>query len=141
MLAMQHAGRWPQEELVPPRVSHGDEKGYGEMQHLLDLPAPPTAVFAVSDKTAVGAYRAVTERGLSIPGDISIVGFDDIELAGILNPPLTTVHVSGETMGIVAFERLRGLIDGAEQDMDGQMRWTIPTKLIERGSVARCTNQ
>jgi DNA-binding LacI/PurR family transcriptional regulator len=139
LLALQHAGHWPQEELVPPRVSHGEEKGYGEMQRLLALPDPPTAVFAVSDKTAVGAYRAAIERGLSIPGDVSIVGFDDIDLARALNPPLTTVHVSGETMGSVAFERLWGLIDGAERGLDGQMRWTIPTRLIERGSVARRT--
>jgi LacI family transcriptional regulator len=139
LLALQHAGHWPASELVPPRVSHGAQKGHGEMQHLLDLPDPPTAVFAVSDKTAAGAYRAAIERGLSIPGDVSIVGFDDIELASVLNPPLTTVHVSGETMGTVAFERLRGLIDGAEQGIDGQMRWTIPTRLVERGSVARRT--
>lgn len=139
MLALQHAGHFPAAELVPPRVSHGEQKGYGETQHLLDLPDPPTAIFAVSDKVAAGAYRAATERGLAIPGDVSIVGFDNIELASVLNPPLTTVDVSGETMGIVAFERLRTLIDGAEQELDGKMRWTIPTRLIERGSVERRT--
>jgi DNA-binding LacI/PurR family transcriptional regulator len=137
MLALQHAGHFPVAELVPPRVSHGEQKGYGEMRHLLDLTDPPTAVFAVSDKAAAGAYRAAIERGLTIPGDVSIVGFDDIELARALNPPLTTVHVSGETMGMVAFERLRGLIEGAKEGFDGQMRWTIPTQLIERGSVGR----
>jgi LacI family transcriptional regulator len=137
MLALQHAGHFPVSELVPPRVSHGEQKGYGEMQHLLGLAEPPTAVFAVSDKAAAGAYRAAIERGLTIPGDVSIVGFDDIELARALNPPLTTVHVSGETMGLVAFERLRGLIEAAQEGFDGQMRWTIPTRLIERESVGR----
>lgn len=137
MLAIAQAGQWPDRALVPPRVSHGDEKGYGEMQLLLDLPQPPTAVFAVSDKAAVGAYRAVAERGLSVPGDISIVGFDDIEVGRVLNPPLTTVHVSGETLGRVAFERLRSLISGGEADLPAQMRWTIPTNLIVRGSVSR----
>ncbi len=136
MLAMARAGRWTDPALVPPRVSHGDEKGYGEMQLLLDLPDPPTAVFSVSDKAAVGAYRAVVERGLSVPGDISIVGFDDIEVGRVLNPPLTTVHVSGETLGHVAFERLRTLLTGAEGDLTTQIRWTIPTTLVIRGSVA-----
>jgi LacI family transcriptional regulator len=136
MLALAHTGLWPEREMVPPRVSHGDDKGHGEMELLLDLPEPPTAVFAVSDKAAVGAYRAVIERGLSVPGDLSIVGFDDIEVGRVLNPPLTTVHVPGETMGRVAFERLSRLIDGTEQDIPAQLRWTIPTKLVVRGSVA-----
>lgn len=135
MLALQQAGLRAGEELVPPRLSHGDEKGYGEMHHLLSLPTPPTAVFAVSDKTAVGAYRAAAERGLAVPGDVSIVGFDDIEIARALNPPLTTVHVPGETMGQVAFTRLRGLIAGAERDLLGPMKWTVPTTLIHRDSV------
>ena len=81
MLATQRSGLTPDMDLVPPRISHGEEKGYGEMLHLLDLPNPPTAVFAVSDKAAVGAYRAALDRGFSIPGDISIAGFDDIEIA------------------------------------------------------------
>jgi LacI family transcriptional regulator len=139
MLALAHSGRWPVQSLVPPRVSHGDEKGYGEMLALLDLPEPPTAVLAVSDKAAVGAYRAVTERGLSVPGDISIVGFDDIELGRALNPPLTTVRVPGEEMGRVAFERLHRQIAAAGRDpaLPLQTRISIPTHLVERGSVAR----
>ncbi len=137
LLAMQQAGIWPEEVLVPPRVSHAEEKGYHEMAGLLDLPEPPTAVFAVSDKTAVGAYRAVIERGHSVPNDISIIGFDDIEVSRALNPPLTTVHVSGETMGKVAFERLLGLIEGREQRLARNIKWTIPTNLVVRGSVAK----
>ncbi len=139
MLAMAHAGLWPEPAMTPPRVSHGDDKGYGEMRQLLDLPNPPTAVFAVSDKAAVGAYRAVAERGLTVPGDVSIVGFDDIEAGRVLDPPVTTVHVPGETMGRVAFERLSRLIDGTEDEIPARMRWTIPTTLIERGSVAVVT--
>jgi LacI family transcriptional regulator len=105
------------------------------MLHLLSLAHPPTAVFAVSDKAAVGAYRAALERGLSIPGDISIVGFDDIEIAQLLNPPLTTIQTPGETMGLVAFERLLNLIDNGEKKISLPIKWTIPTKLIIRKSV------
>jgi LacI family transcriptional regulator len=136
MLAMQRAGLALDPQLVPPRVSHGEEKGFGEMQLLLALPEPPTAVFAVSDKAAIGAYRAATLRGLAIPDDISIVGFDDIWEAQVLQPPLTSVQVSGETMGRMAVERLLSLIELPEQDATlATIKWTIPTKLIKRGSV------
>jgi DNA-binding LacI/PurR family transcriptional regulator len=138
LLAMQRHGPFPRETLVPPRVSHGEDKGYGEMIALLDLPEPerPTAVFAVSDKAAIGAYRAARERGLAIPRDVSVVGFDDIEAARVLDPPLTTVHIPGETIGRVAFERLHRLIAGMERELPAQMRWAIATRLVERESVA-----
>lgn len=136
MLALQRAGMELDPQLVPPRVSHGEVKGFGEMQILLKLSVPPTAVFAVSDKTAIGAYRALVEKGLTIPDDISIIGFDDIEEARILHPPLSTVQVSGETMGRVAVERLLSLIEFPEQDTTlSSLKWTIPTKLVKRGSV------
>jgi Transcriptional regulators len=105
------------------------------MRLLLDLPQPPTAVFAVSDKTAIGAYRAAIERGLAIPNDISIVGFDDIDIAQALNPPLTTVQIPGETMGQIAFERLLALLENTEQSSPLPIKWTLPTKLVLRKSV------
>jgi DNA-binding LacI/PurR family transcriptional regulator len=135
MLAMQHASLGPDTELIPSRVSSGEEKGYGEMQILLALPDPPTAVFAVSDKTAIGAYRAALDRGLNIPGDISIVGFDDTELAQVLNPPLTTMQIPGEIMGRVAFERLVELMEDMDRLPSLPIKWSIPTRLIVRKSV------
>lgn len=136
MLAVQRAGLASSDpELIPPRISRGDEKGYGEMQHLLSMADPPTAVFAVSDKAAVGAYRAALDRGLTIPDDISIVGFDDIEIAQLLNPPLTTVQTPGETMGQVAFDRLLDLVDNNDQTAPLPIKWTIPTRLVIRKSV------
>lgn len=136
LLAMQRAGLDLDSQLVPPRISHGNEKGFGEMEILLNLPNPPTAVFAVSDKTAIGAYRAAISHGLSIPDDISIIGFDDIEEAQVLHPPLTSVQIPGETLGRVAVERLLSLIEPDSQETVSQsIKWTIPTKLVERGSV------
>jgi len=135
LLAMQQSGLKFDPDLIPPRISHSEEKGYGEMQHLLALDEPPTAVFAVSDKTAIGAYRAIMDRGLSIPDDISVVGFDNIGEARSLNPPLSTMHVPGETMGRMAFHRLLSLIsDGDLSDLN-PLKWTIPTQLIKRRSV------
>ncbi|ACZ43368.1 transcriptional regulator, LacI family [Thermobaculum terrenum ATCC BAA-798] len=136
LLAMQQAGLAPPPELIPPRVSHGEEKGYGETLMLLDLEEPPTAIFAVSDKTAIGVYRALNERGISVPGQISVVGFDDIELARTVSPPLTTVRVPCEEMGRVALERLLALIESGDWREDN-MRWTLPTRVIPRSSVRR----
>lgn len=142
MLAMQRAGFGPDPQLIPPRVSHKEIKGYGETQLLLDLPDPPTAIFAVSDKAAIGAYRASLERGLSIPRDLSIIGFDDIDEAKMLHPSLTSVQVPGATMGRIAVERLLNLIEVPNQDTSiSTIKWTIPTKLIKRGSVRDIHNR
>jgi DNA-binding LacI/PurR family transcriptional regulator len=135
LLAMQQAGPGVDPDLIPPRVSHGEEKGYGEMRSLLSLPDPPSAVFAVSDKAAIGAYRAILEQGLSIPADISIVGFDNIGEARSLNPPLTTVEVPGEKMGLMAFHRLLRAIEDGDGSETTALKWTVPTKLVQRGSV------
>jgi DNA-binding LacI/PurR family transcriptional regulator len=137
LTAMQCAGFPFDPELIPRRISHGDEKGFGETLALLDLPQPPTAIFAVSDQTAVGAYRAIASRGLTVGRDISVVGFDDIEAARMLAPPLTTVRNSGSLLGRVAFERLLGMLQGNGALSDVAIKWTVPTHIVERESVRR----
>ncbi len=82
---------------------------------LLDLPRPPTAVFCFNDRMASGVYQAARARGRSIPGDLSVVGFDDHEaLAEGLDPPLTTMALPHEAMGRWAVLRLLALLDGSE---------------------------
>lgn len=81
---------------------------------LLDLPDPPTAVFCFNDRIASGAYHAIRARGRSIPGDLSVVGFDDHEaLAEGLDPPLTTMALPHQAMGRWAVLRLLDLLDGS----------------------------
>ncbi|MCD6291124.1 MAG: LacI family DNA-binding transcriptional regulator [Anaerolineae bacterium] len=75
------------------------EDGYQAASHLLDCSPRPTAILVVNDLLAIGALRAVADRGLRVPEDISIAGFDDIEVAAYLTPPLTTVRVDSETLG------------------------------------------
>jgi len=137
LLAVQQSGCGVDPDLIPPRVSHGPEKGFGETLALLDLPEPPTAIFAVSDQAAVGAYRAVASRGLTVGHDISIAGFDDIEVAKMLTPPLTTVRNSGTELGRIAFERLLGMMRGTAPPGDTPIKWTIPMHIIERQSVRK----
>jgi LacI family transcriptional regulator len=117
-------------------VAYGDfyaESGRREMADLLSLDEPPTAVFAASDMMALGAIRAAGDAGLSVPADISVIGFDDIQLADHMNPPLTTVRQDKAGLGVAAGSALVRLIAG-EQDAVTQTT-VLPVELIRRGST------
>lgn len=108
------------------------EEGKRAMQELLVLPDRPTAVFAAGDQMAIGAIEAIHEAGLQIPTDISLVGYDDIEMAKYITPKLTTVRQDTETIGQQAASVL------IEQIVDKQRMTTqdvIPVELIVRHST------
>lgn len=91
------------------------DHGYEAAARILDLPKPPTALFCATDRMAMGAYEAIKERGLSIPRDVAVVGFDDQELiAGALRPKLTTVALPFASMGSQAVALLLALIAGKQ---------------------------
>jgi LacI family transcriptional regulator len=106
---------------------------------LLSLPDRPTAIFAANDMSAIGIYQAATELGLQIPGDLSVIGFDNLHEAAYLNPPLTTIDQSIEKMGTMAAELLVKLVDGEPLPInraeDGHV-YKIPTRLVIRDSCA-----
>lgn len=108
------------------------ENGYEAMKKLLKGPLVPTAVFAACDIMAIRAIRAIKDEGLSVPKDISVVGFDDIEIAKYYTPPLTTVRIDGERLGRIAAEKLYQMIRGGI--IVDKERINIPTKLIIRDS-------
>ncbi len=109
-------------------------EGFMAMNHILDNPVLPTAVLAYNDLIAIGAMDAIKHRALSIPGDISVIGFDDISLASEVVPPLTTVHVPKRTMGIIAVRRLFQIIKIKE---DLVKKILIPTRLMIRNSSGK----
>ncbi|WP_245995591.1 LacI family DNA-binding transcriptional regulator [Luteococcus japonicus] len=76
-------------------------------RRIADLPERPTAVFAASDLMALGMVRAFAERGIRVPDDISIIGFDDHEFAAQFNPPLTTVRQDFAALGRLCLSSLR----------------------------------
>jgi len=118
-------------------VRHGDfqhEGGFLRGGDLLDLAEPPTAIFAGSDQQALGVYEAARQRGLRIPQDLSVVGFDDLPAARWVSPPLTTVRQPLADMGRVAAEMLGNLIDGVPLR---SRRVELATELIVRESTAR----
>ncbi|MFL5701301.1 MAG: LacI family DNA-binding transcriptional regulator [Ktedonobacteraceae bacterium] len=109
------------------------QTGYEQTCALLDLPEPPTAIFAGSDTQAMGVYAALRARGLSVPDAMSVVGFDDVPIASIITPALTTVRQPLVEMGRVATTMLLHLI--AEEPLDSK-RMELTTTLIARESSA-----
>lgn len=104
------------------------------MRELLDLPEPPTAVFVCSDRMALGVYEALAERGLSIPDDMSVVGFDDLPEARWASPALTTVRQPLSEMAATAMRLLVRMMEGKRPE---GTRTELSTRLVERGSTGR----
>ena len=138
-IARQREASWHQVLLshnlqVPPAV-YGDWtslSGYRGAASLLEDPGC-TAVFCANDEMAIGLMHAAQDAGRSVPGDLSVVGFDDIPLAGDVTPPLTTVHQDFTEMGRACITRLATMIATDESDTATQL---IPTSLVVRASTA-----
>lgn len=120
----------------PELVVHGDGKpdeAVIAMEKLLELAEPPTAVCCYNDMSALGAMQAIRSRGLRIPEDISVVGFDDLFIAAYTQPPLTTVRQPMRKMGLLAMESLFRLMSGEETEI----RIMVEAELVVRGSTGR----
>jgi DNA-binding LacI/PurR family transcriptional regulator len=117
-------------------VRHGDfkeEGGYSEASALLALPTRPTALFVINHPMTIGALMAIRERGLRVPADVSVVGFDDTAWAALLDPPLTTVAQPTDELGTTA---ARLLLERVDQGYTGPPRRVVlPPHLIERAST------
>ena len=105
--------------------------GYTGASALLELPHPPTAIFASNDISAFGVMEAVREHNLHIPKDVSVVGFDDILQAAYVHPPLTTVQQPLEEMGRIATCMLLEYIKDPQRPIE---RVELPTELVVRQS-------
>jgi LacI family repressor for deo operon, udp, cdd, tsx, nupC, and nupG len=108
------------------------QSGADAMERLLTLGDPPTGVFAGNDEMAFGAVKAARAHGLSVPEDLSIVGFDDQTTAAFYNPPLTTIHTPCREIGRRATQELVQQIAGVE----GSREIVLPTNLVVRDSTA-----
>lgn len=93
--------------------------GMDAMSKLLDLPVPPTAVFAANDAMALGAIATARARGVRVPEDISMVGFNDIALSQFNHPALTTVRTSAYEMGALAAQMLLKIVKGEDKNPAG----------------------
>ncbi|SDT14931.1 LacI family DNA-binding transcriptional regulator [Actinoplanes derwentensis] len=119
--------------LVPHGTVESDfteSGGAAAMRTLLDRHPDLDAVFAASDNMAAGALRVLSETGRSVPGDVAVVGFDDLDVAERTGPPLTTVHQPIQALGREMARMLLGLIAGQEPTSI-----ILPTRLVRRGSA------
>jgi LacI family transcriptional regulator len=126
--------------LDPELVVHSDwriPRGTEAARELLSLPDPPTAIFGFNDNVAIGALHAARERGLSVPDDLSVVGFDDTEQAVIVTPRLTSVRQPLAELGRMGVSLLIRLIDGQRVDA---LRVELATQLVVRESTAPLRN-
>lgn len=125
------------EELVrvqPPSFLLGKES----MRAFLKLREPPTAVLCANDYLAIGAIRAITETGLNVPNDISVCGFDDVDVAAYCNPPLTTIKTPCYQMGKMAAEMI---IDSLETQKPLRVQYVLDTELVVRATCNRPMNK
>jgi LacI family transcriptional regulator len=120
--------------VLPGYEQEGDfyaETGESGMHALLRLEPRPTAVFIASDMMAVGALKAIREAGLRCPEDVAVVGFDDIALAPLLSPAMTTVRQEAPEIGIAAG---RSLIEMIEDPQVVASVRVLPVELVVRES-------
>jgi len=130
-----------QTRLDPTLIEEGDHRmggGHDAMARLLARPRRPTAVLASNDLTAIGAMGAIFERGLSVPEDVSVIGFDDIDLSSFTQPTLTTIRVSRPDIARTAFRALYR--PNQEASLEGAEFIIHPT-LVERKSTGRMLPQ
>lgn len=129
--ALREAGLPLDDRLITNAPATADG-GYLSAARLLDSPQRPTALFCCTDRIAMGAYDAIKERGLSIPDDVAVVGFDNqTVIAAYLRPALTTVRLPFEEMGAKAVALLRSALVGE----DVPAVTVVPCPLVERASV------
>ncbi|MBN1874259.1 MAG: LacI family DNA-binding transcriptional regulator [Anaerolineae bacterium] len=114
------------------------QDGYEAALNLLSLSIPPTAIWTINDVLAVGALRAVQDRGLCVPEDVAVAGFDDTALSAQLFPPLTTVHIPAYQMGQRAAQILLKRIEEPDGDL---IQETFDTYLVIRQSTVGQSNE
>lgn len=132
--ALEEAGITYRKELVRT-AGFSEASGKEEMQELLKAKPLPTAVFAGNDTVGYGALQAVREAGLTVPEDISILGFDDNLLSRYLNPPLTTMSVPASALGGTAARQLIDMLNG--KPPPEKRRIILPTHLAIRSSCKK----
>ena len=112
-----------------------EPSGYAAGRVLLELKNRPTAVFASNDEMAIGVLRYLRERGVSVPDEIAVAGFDDIQISSLIHPSLTSIHVNISELGSLAVERLLLLLNTGQRHTSTK-RVVLPATLVVRESTA-----
>lgn len=122
----------------PQLIIEGDhtmEGGMRALERLIKEPDPPTAIMCSNDLTAIGVMREAFDKGISIPKELSVVGFDDVRLAQFVIPPLTTIQMSQTEIARLAFRALISEVEREAPSPSGT-EYLLPTNLVLRNSTA-----
>jgi LacI family transcriptional regulator len=122
----------PYDEKLVIRGDYHSQSGMDITHSILQMDPRPTAIFALNDLMALGALRAAAEAGCSIPGDLAVVGYDDLELSQFTNPPLTTIAQPKKEIGLQAVSLL---VERISQNNRPPRRLVLPPELIVRRST------
>ncbi|WP_316860972.1 substrate-binding domain-containing protein [uncultured Cohaesibacter sp.] len=134
--AMAEAGLTVDESLIVPST-FGIESGRDAATELMSRSEPPTAIFAVNDNIAIGAFAAIHSLGLSVPGDVSLVGYNDIPIVSHLYTPMTSVHVPFDQIASSALE----LLEAEEIQPDERIRVAMPSLMPRQSSISRASQK
>ncbi len=129
--AMEEAGLSVDPALIATAPAFDIEAGHETARRLLERSDPPAAIYAIQDMLAIGAMQAIKERGLRVGADIAVAGYNDLPLAAIVDPPLTTVTAPVRQLGVEAMRILQRLIAGEEVK---PKRIQLDTHLVIRSS-------
>ncbi|MEZ0536537.1 LacI family DNA-binding transcriptional regulator [Caldicellulosiruptoraceae bacterium PP1] len=124
-------------EIKNEYIKKGDfkyESGYKLTKELLDLPDRPDAIFCSNDEMAMGSLDAIKEKGLSIPDEIGVIGFDDVEYSTIYSPKISSIYQPRWELGVLAFELLLKKINNQEVNKG---KYILDTKLVPRETTRK----
>jgi DNA-binding LacI/PurR family transcriptional regulator len=127
--ALHESGAQASPDLVVGVEGFDPSAGESGARQLLELKNPPTAIFAIADLLALGAFRQLKKAGMRVPEDIALAGFNDIPMADLVDPPLTTVAAPAHQMGLEAMKMLEKLIAGKRPT---RRRVLLPARLVVR---------
>ena len=122
------------EAYVREGIYHDADRCAAETKALLELPQPPTCIIFPDDFSALGGYNAISEKGLSIPEDVSVMGYDGIYLSRVVKPQLVTYQQNTAALGRTAADKLIELIEHPRVTLPEQIR--VSGKLLDGGSVS-----
>jgi LacI family transcriptional regulator len=129
----EHGGAEHIQVVLTPRTL---QESYRAGQRIFAEVEHPTAIFAVNDAIAIGLLQAAFQAGISVPREVSIVGFDDIDIAPFTIPPLTTVRQSGIELGEVAATLLLDMIEQSRESSDVDDIMLTPTLIVRQSTDA-----
>jgi LacI family transcriptional regulator len=124
-----------QKNIITDEDYPGRQNGYNAAKHLIETNKKITAIFSCNDAVAIGVMQYCTDTGINIPGDLSLIGFDDVEADLLLNPPLTTVRVPKVELGAEAMNSIVTLISDKSSNCNKKI--VVPVELIIRNSTGK----